>query len=140
MAYLIGTDEAGYGPNLGPLVISATVWKTPGPLRCDLYELLQCVVRPDQPRSPSQLAIGDSKQLYQARGSLAELERAVWAGLGTLGHQPQSWMELCDQVSADPLGSRHALPWYARPREASATAPEIPVDLPPDELQVATDI
>ena len=29
MAYLIGTDEAGYGPNLGPLVISATVWEVP---------------------------------------------------------------------------------------------------------------
>jgi hypothetical protein len=29
MGYLIGTDEAGYGPNLGPLVISATVWESP---------------------------------------------------------------------------------------------------------------
>ena len=28
--YLIGTDEAGYGPNLGPLVISATVWQVSG--------------------------------------------------------------------------------------------------------------
>ena len=27
MRYLIGTDEAGYAPNLGPLVISATVWE-----------------------------------------------------------------------------------------------------------------
>ena len=26
MPYLVGTDEAGYAPNLGPLVISATVW------------------------------------------------------------------------------------------------------------------
>ena len=29
MSYLIGTDEAGYGPNLGPLVISASVWHVP---------------------------------------------------------------------------------------------------------------
>ena len=29
IGYLIGTDEAGYGPNLGPLVISATVWESP---------------------------------------------------------------------------------------------------------------
>ncbi len=30
--FVIGTDEAGYGPNLGPLVISATLWETPDEL------------------------------------------------------------------------------------------------------------
>lgn len=29
MSYLVGTDEAGYGPNLGPLVVSASVWEVP---------------------------------------------------------------------------------------------------------------
>ena len=33
MGYAIGTDEAGYGPNLGPLVISATVWEIPDGVR-----------------------------------------------------------------------------------------------------------
>ena len=27
MTLLIGTDEAGYGPNLGPLVVAATAWR-----------------------------------------------------------------------------------------------------------------
>ena len=30
MLHVIGTDEAGFGPNLGPLVVSATVWQMPG--------------------------------------------------------------------------------------------------------------
>ena len=30
MGLLIGMDEAGYGPNLGPLVVTVTVWEVPG--------------------------------------------------------------------------------------------------------------
>ena len=41
MRYLIGTDEAGYGPNLGPLVISVSVWQTTDDSPGDnLYERL----------------------------------------------------------------------------------------------------
>jgi hypothetical protein len=34
-------DEAGYGPNLGPLVLTATVWEVPGrwPKRTDFWEV-----------------------------------------------------------------------------------------------------
>ena len=31
MTLLIGTDEAGYGPNLGPLVVAATAWRVDTP-------------------------------------------------------------------------------------------------------------
>ena len=45
MAYLIGTDEAGYGPNLGPLIISASAWEVPDGLRSeDLYRQLDGIV------------------------------------------------------------------------------------------------
>jgi hypothetical protein len=45
MAYLIGTDEAGYGPNLGPLVISGSVWQVDDGVRSeDLYGLLEGAV------------------------------------------------------------------------------------------------
>ena len=47
MPYLIGTDEAGYGPNLGPLVISATAWQVPENVRAeDFYHLLENTVAP----------------------------------------------------------------------------------------------
>ncbi|MGH7192257.1 MAG: hypothetical protein ACREJM_01845, partial [Candidatus Saccharimonadales bacterium] len=54
MGYLIGTDEAGYAPNLGPLVISATVWWVPGdPQDVDLYKLLgKAVARAPAARKP----------------------------------------------------------------------------------------
>ena len=31
VALLLGTDEAGYGPNLGPLVVAGTAWRIDAP-------------------------------------------------------------------------------------------------------------
>jgi hypothetical protein len=41
MGLIIGMDEAGYGPNLGPLVLTATVWEVPGrwPKRTDFWQI-----------------------------------------------------------------------------------------------------
>ena len=66
MPFLLGTDEAGYGPNLGPLVISASLWEVPEGVRGDeLYERLQTVIAPAAARSAKaagqRVAIADSK-------------------------------------------------------------------------------
>jgi hypothetical protein len=110
MLYLLGTDEAGYGPNLGPLVIAATLWQIDdaelGDVP-DLYERFACgVVACDD---DARLAIADSKQLYQAGGSLAALERGVLAALTSLERCPQRWQHIWDAVSPT-----HAcdLPWH----------------------------
>jgi len=89
MAWLIGVDEAGYGPNLGPLTIAATAWRvapraapraeTPALGETDLYQLLDGAVsrEPDGAR----IAIADSKRLYKPGGGLRLLERGVFAAL-----------------------------------------------------------
>ena len=43
MSFLIGTDEAGYGPNLGPLTIAGTLWAVPDQV-ADLYGSLQPLI------------------------------------------------------------------------------------------------
>ena len=44
---VIGTDEAGYGPNYGPLVIAASVWEVPeGVTGANLYKRLHRVIAP----------------------------------------------------------------------------------------------
>ena len=69
MAYFIGTDEAGYGPNLGPLVISATLWHVADQdvAEVDWYERLQGVIAPRVPRRGAcgglPVAMADSKAL-----------------------------------------------------------------------------
>lgn len=118
MAYLIGTDEAGYGPNLGPLVISATAWEVPGGADGeDLYRLLGSCVAP----SPGQVAeaesgavaIGDSKRLYKSGGGLRHLERGLLAALGLLDRRPTTWQQAWDALRTDSTAVRQTVPWYA---------------------------
>src|SRR5437588_4915474 len=112
MGYLIGTDEAGYGPNLGPLVVSATVWRVEdSPRGVDLYERLYPAVTKDpcdasDPREPSRndaeakprpatrLWIADSKVVYRPAQGLAALELGVQAALGCCGTLPGDWPAL----------------------------------------------
>ena len=83
MAFVIGTDEAGYGPNLGPLVIGASAWEVPDDLPLDgMYEhLSDGIAIAPQGKADRRLLIADSKQLYKGGGSLAPLERAVHTAL-----------------------------------------------------------
>lgn len=95
MAIWIGTDEAGYGPNLGPLLIAATVWEVPEALGTSSQQfdriLAPFVTRqPTRPDDIERLAIADSKALYKPGGSLAGLERGVFAAASVLGNRPVS--------------------------------------------------
>jgi hypothetical protein len=122
MAILIGTDEAGYGPNLGPLVISASVWHLPDSCRDqELYELLQgSVARAG--RHSDQVTICDSKQLYHPGGGLAELERSLLSCLAALGRFPSTCVELWQTLASDGDSQRRAVPWYAAYCEALPVA------------------
>jgi hypothetical protein len=78
MALLIGMDEAGYGPNLGPLVISATAWELPGdPRRVDLWDKFSGIVHQTAPDNGEHIQIADSKVVYSPARGLDNLESAV---------------------------------------------------------------
>ena len=73
--WVVGIDEAGYGPNLGPLVQAAVGLylpddDTPG------WETMKAVVRRSHEKADGRLLIDDSKKVY-TRGGLAALERGV---------------------------------------------------------------
>jgi hypothetical protein len=78
MALLIGMDEAGYGPNLGPLVISATAWEVPGdPRKIDLWEKFAGIIEQTPPAEDEHIQIADSKVVYSPARGLDNLETGV---------------------------------------------------------------
>lgn len=105
MPWLIGVDEAGYGPNLGPLVVAATLWhlESPSPTASSPKTKASGSKNPGKPRSsaatnaasadsswdlyrrlapivappphPAMLHVADSKQLYSPQKGIQPLQQ-----------------------------------------------------------------
>ena len=74
--YFLGTDEAGYGPNLGPLSVSSSLWEADFPRTRDPLALLNRRVLESMGFREG-FRICDSKRLYHS-GNLAPLERSFF--------------------------------------------------------------
>ncbi|MCY2968853.1 MAG: hypothetical protein NT069_35365 [Planctomycetota bacterium] len=119
MPLLIGIDEAGYGPNLGPLLLAATVWEVPGkPTDTDLFQEFSDVVRNADAPADGRLLIADSKQVYSPSQGLAALELGVFAGLRLWSHGgPERDIAPCFHslvraLHRGPPGVLEGEPWY----------------------------
>jgi ribonuclease HII len=112
MAWLVGIDEAGYGPNLGPFVMSAVGCRLSG-LKTDsnLWTVLrQAVCRANEP-ADGRIAIDDSKALYNSSKGLTTLERSVAAALG----KPEPFPSVLDDLVGRLQNGRRELDseiWY----------------------------
>ena len=64
---VIGVDEAGYGPSMGPLTICATAWRVPCDLSAsEMTSLLEpeILAKPIKQNS-NHVPIGDSKKIHR---------------------------------------------------------------------------
>ncbi len=117
MELLVGVDEAGYGPNLGPLVVSATVWRSDHDRLSDRWsERLAPHVVPASAaarHAATSVVMDDSKRLYQPARGVGLLERGVLAAIWCSGLRVESSSQLW--ATLDPAGAseRRSLPWYA---------------------------
>lgn len=114
MRLVIGIDEAGYGPNLGPLVVAASVWTVEGfgiesgltPFHPELRDAPWTVESPWVP-------LGDSKKIHR-RGEPGD---ALLAGVTFLMRSrdpasPNRWSDILPRVAPLDLSRVESRPWY----------------------------
>jgi len=110
MTLVIGTDEAGYGPNLGPLVVAATAWRLTGhPATADGAFAAVTAAAGNAGSSP---LWADSKTIHRSGTGFAALERGVHAALALVDDEPVcDWPRLAATVGAIGPAARAAQGW-----------------------------
>lgn len=134
MGIIIGMDEAGYGPNLGPLVITATAWRVPGsPRDFNFWTALKDVISNERPRSDDLLHVADSKQVYSPSRGLRDLERSILPILSLADAPLRRTHELCNWLSRTQPDDECLTgePWY------SGSQLELPFACTNDEVTAA---
>lgn len=113
MAVLVGIDEAGFGPILGPLVVSSSTFSLPDNLlKSDLWQILSKSVANRRKYLAGRLLITDSKKAYNKSLGIKHLERTVLAVLKCHGKEPAALNELAEVLCPDCLERLSDYPWY----------------------------
>lgn len=132
--WLTGIDEAGYGPVLGPLVMSAVTFEVPQQSpSLDLWHLLgSAVCAPGTPAN-GRLMVGDSKKLFSQTRGLRALEIACLSFARLLDEHCWRRLDLfLDLLQGKPETIRRDGPWFE-----SLDLP-LPTTVPPKVLDNQT--
>ena len=113
MAVFVGIDEAGFGPILGPLVVSSSTFSLPHDLiGADLWQVLRRSLANKRRHLAGRLLITDSKKAYSKSLGTKHLRRTVLACLKCLGKEPGTLTEIITQLCPDCLERLSDYPWY----------------------------
>jgi len=134
VAILAGIDEAGFGPLLGPLVVSCTALAVPPELlEADLWQALARSVGKTRKHLGGRLLIADSKKAYHREEGLGHLERTVLAVLQCWGKEPAHLTELLASLCPDCLPRLREYPWYQKMEQC-------PLSRGPADMKIAAHV
>ena len=113
MVVLVGIDEAGFGPILGPLIVSSSTFSVPhNLLTSDMWQVLRKSVGDRRKYLAGRLLITDSKKAYSRSSGIKHLQRTVLTALKCLGKEPSTLTEFVELMCPDCLCRLSAYPWY----------------------------
>jgi ribonuclease HII len=128
MPLLIATDEAGYGPRLGPLVIVATAWRLQP--EQSLPSAHRKLAQPIAIDGFGKLRIDDSKRIFARRKTVPAIQSkssidlltdaaAIWAAMPLPSGNYRQWLLELAAGDVDDLGAQ---PWFASLSHDAQTA------------------
>ncbi len=116
MATLVaGIDECGYGPILGPLVVSSSIFLIKEDPEADMWHRLQKSVGKTKRGLGDRILVCDSKKAYSRQTGLKHLERATRAFLNQLHLEKPDELYIASilpVISNDLAQQYKKYPWY----------------------------
>ena len=112
---LIATDEAGYGPKLGPLVICASVWRLDIPVSDtpNASELAKqfAPLRDPMKCGDASVFVDDSKAIYKPQGGLDALHAVISASHHWCGNHESTLGPMLSRIAARDIDAIDRSPW-----------------------------
>lgn len=135
-----GIDEAGYGPLLGPLVVTGVAFEVPDDaLDASLWRCLQSSITRRVARTDRRLPVIDSKKLYTRKAGLGLLERTALVMAATGGITANTFRDLLCRIAPQVMDDLSDHAWY-REFDVNLPVANDPVDLALRANAVAKDM